>query len=93
MTEIDRFKEKTELGKRIYKRRKETIERAFADLKELHGFRYARFRGLEKMKEQCLLTAAAYNIKKIATILGGYYHAFLNFCWNLNKMYIFNSNY
>ena len=93
LTEIDRFKEKTELGKRIYKRRKETIERAFADLKELHGFRYARFRGLEKMKEQCLLTAAAYNIKKIATILGGYYHAFLNFCWNLNKMYIFNSNY
>ena len=89
LTEIDRFKEKTELGKRIYKRRKETIERAFADLKELHGFRYARFRGLEKMKEQCLLTAAAYNIKKIATILGGYYHDFLNFCCNLNKIIYF----
>ena len=71
LTEIDRFKEKTDLGKRIYQRRKETIERAFADLKELHGLRYARFRGIEKMKEQCLLTAAAYNIKKIATILGG----------------------
>lgn len=74
LTEIDRFKEKTDLGKRIYKRRKETIERAFADLRELHGFRYARFRGLEKMKEQCLLTAAAHNIKKIATILGGYFN-------------------
>ena len=79
LTEIDRFKEKTELGKRIYKRRKETIERAFADLKELHGFRYARFRGIEKMKEQCLLTAAAYNIKKIATILGGYSSFLLKF--------------
>lgn len=84
LTEIDRFKEKTELGKRIYKRRKETIERAFADLKELHGFRYARFRGIEKMKEQCLLTAAAYNIKKIATILGGYSHDFICFYWNFN---------
>lgn len=90
LTEIDRFKEKTELGKRIYQRRKETIERAFADLKELHGFRYARFRGLEKMKEQCLMTAAAYNIKKIATILGGYYNICLNFCCNINKILIFS---
>ena len=69
LTKIDRFKEKTKLGKNIYKRRKETIERAFADLKELHGFRYARFRGLEKMKEQCLMTAAAYNMKKIAKLI------------------------
>nr|WP_312811814.1 IS1182 family transposase [Sedimentibacter sp.] len=84
LTEIDRFKEKTELGARIYKRRKETIERAFADLKELHGFRYARFRGIEKMKEQCLLTAAAYNIKKIATILGIYLRNFIYYCWNFN---------
>jgi hypothetical protein len=68
LTNIDRFKEKTKFGKNIYKRRKETIERAFADLKELHGFRYARFRGIEKMKEQCLMTAAAYNMKKIARL-------------------------
>lgn len=68
LTKIDRFKD-SKLGKNIYKRRKETIERAFADLKELHGFRYARFRGLEKMKEQCLMTAAAYNMKKIAKLI------------------------
>lgn len=85
LTEIDRFKNKTDLGKRIYQRRKETIERAFADLKELHGFRYARFRGIEKMKEQCLLTAAAYNIKKIATILGGFFRSIRLFCCNINK--------
>lgn len=89
LTEIDRFKEKTELGKRIYKRRKETIERAFADLKELHGFRYARFRGLEKMNEQCLMTAAAYNIKKIANILGGYSGDFFTFLCNFNDYLIF----
>src|ERR1035437_3913571 len=34
------------LGKRIYKRRKETVERSFADAKQLHGHRYARMRGL-----------------------------------------------
>lgn len=85
LTEIDRFKEKTELGKRIYMRRKETIERAFADLKELHGFRYARFRGIEKMNEQCLMTATAYNIKKIANILGGYSGNFITFYWYFNK--------
>jgi transposase len=60
---------KTDKGKRIYKRRKETIERSFADSKELHGLRYARFRGLSKVSEQCLLTAAVQNMKKIAMVL------------------------
>lgn len=56
----------TEWGKAIYKRRKETVERSFADAKQLHGHRYARFRGLTAVKVQCLLAAAAQNIKKIA---------------------------
>ncbi|TWB32402.1 DDE family transposase, partial [Nitrospirillum viridazoti] len=43
--------------------------RSFADAKQLHGHRYARLRGLAKVTEQCLLAAAAQNIKKIATIL------------------------
>lgn len=59
----------TETGKRIYARRKETIERSFADSKELHGLRYCRMRGLTKVSEQCLLTAAVQNMKKIALIL------------------------
>lgn len=58
----------TEVGKRIYARRKETVERSFADAKELHGYRYARFRGKEKVASQCLLTAAAQNMKKIALL-------------------------
>ena len=57
---------KTAWGKAIYKRRKETVERSFADAKQLHGHRYARFRGLIKVRCQCLLAAAAQNIKKIA---------------------------
>lgn len=68
----DDFKEKinsnrfTDYGKKIYSRRKETIERSFADSKQLHGLRYARFRGLERVKDQCLLTSACQNMKKIA---------------------------
>jgi transposase len=57
------------VGKRIYKRRKETVERSFADAKQLHGHRYARFRGLSRMQQQCLLAATAQNIKKIALLL------------------------
>ena len=59
----------TPWGKRIYKRRKETVERSFADAKQLHGHRYARFRGLLAVTAQCLLAAAAQNIKKIALAL------------------------
>ena len=56
-------------GKRIYKRRKETVERSFADAKQLHGHRYARMRGRNKVQQQCLLAATAQNIKKIALLL------------------------
>lgn len=56
----------TEKGRAIYKRRKETVERSFADAKQNHGYRYAQFRGRDKVQMQCLLTAAAQNMKKIA---------------------------
>lgn len=53
-------------GKYLRRKRHETVERSFADAKELHGLRYARYRGLAKVTEQCLLTALAMNIKKMA---------------------------
>ncbi|ESR25395.1 Mobile element protein [Lutibaculum baratangense AMV1] len=59
----------TTWGKAIYRRRKETVERSFADAKQLHGHRYARFRSLTRVRVQCLLAAAAQNIKKIALAL------------------------
>jgi hypothetical protein len=59
----------SERGKALYKRRKETIERSFADAKELHGLRYARMRGLARVTEQCLLTAVCQNIKKMVLLL------------------------
>lgn len=58
----------TPWGKAVYKRRKETVERSFADAKQLHGHRYARLRGIDKVREQCLLAAACQNMKKIALI-------------------------
>ena len=54
---------KTASGKVTYKRRKETVERSFADAKQLHGHRYVRFRGLVKVQWQCLLNAAGQNIE------------------------------
>ena len=53
-------------GQAIYKIRKETIERSFADAKELHGLRRTRFRGREHVQNQAYMTAIAQNIKKIA---------------------------
>ena len=59
----------TDEGRQLYKRRKETVERSFADGKELHGQRYVRMRGLLRAQEQCLLAAACQNMKKMALIL------------------------
>ena len=64
----------TPWGKRVYQRRQETVERSFADAKELHGHRYARFRGLSRVQGQSLLAAACQNIKRIARLLALY-------CW------------
>jgi len=60
---------KTPAGKNIYAWRKQTIERSFADAKQLHGFRYARMRGNANMCEQAFLTAAVQNMKKMASLL------------------------
>ena len=59
-----------ERGRALYQHRKETVERSFADAKELHGHRYAKMRGLRKVQEQVLLCAICQNIKTIARIAG-----------------------
>ncbi|MFC0475561.1 IS1182 family transposase [Robertmurraya beringensis] len=53
--------------KQIYARRKETIERVFADAKEKHGMRWTTLRGIKKLSMQAMLTFAAMNLKKLAT--------------------------
>ena len=59
----------SERGKAIKRRRSETVERSFADAKELHGYRYARFRGLHRVEVQCLMTAIVQNIKKLVHLM------------------------
>ncbi len=56
----------TPVNRQLYARRKETIERVFADAKEKHGMRWTRYRGLKKVTMQAMLTFAALNLKKLA---------------------------
>ena len=57
---------KTEIWKAVYARRKETIERVFADAKEKHGMRYTHHRGLARVTSWVRLKFAAINLKKLA---------------------------
>ena len=50
----------------IYPKRKETIERVFADCKEYHGLRYTRVRGLEKNQNNSYMIFMVHNLKKLA---------------------------
>lgn len=56
----------TKWGKKVYARRKETVERSLADAKQHHGHRHARFRGVMKVQMQSLLAATAQTMKKMA---------------------------
>ena len=49
----------------LYKRRKETIERVFADAKEKHAMRYTQYRGLAQVTNWVKLKFVAMNLKKI----------------------------
>ena len=53
-------------GKDSYAKRKETIERVFADAKEKHAMRYTHIRGLTRVKGWVGLKFAAMNLKKMA---------------------------
>lgn len=52
--------------KKLYERRKETIERVFADAKEKHAMRYTPYRGLSQVTNWVRLKFATMNLKKYA---------------------------
>ncbi|STY36109.1 IS1182 family transposase [Listeria fleischmannii] len=68
----------TDAFKALYRKRKETIERCFADAKEKHGMRFTTYRGLRKVTLQAMLTFAAMNLKKLA-LWSWKNHAFLSY--------------
>ncbi len=53
--------------RKLYKKRSETIERVFADAKELHNLRYTRFKGIKRNKDFLYLLFSCMNLKKMAT--------------------------
>ena len=56
----------SDYGKKLYQRRKEHVERSFADSKQNHGYRYAMYKGVEKNQNYTWLICAAQNMKNIA---------------------------
>ena len=71
----------------LYKRRKETIERVFADAKEKHAMRYTQYRGLAQVSNWVKLKFAAMNLKKLARWLWQEKSAplFILLFWPLHK--------
>lgn len=63
--EADHLRHKTHV-KEVYKKRKETIERVFADAKEKHGMRYTKLRGLAKIQMEVSFIFSCMNLKKLA---------------------------
>ncbi|UJP02774.1 MAG: transposase [Nitrosomonas sp.] len=65
--EIDKVRARQETRAFISKMilRKWTIEGLFVEAKQFHGLRRARYRGLQKVSIQALMTAMAQNIKRI----------------------------
>ena len=59
----------SDIHKEIYPKRKETIERVFADGKENHCLRYTRYRGINRVNDSVMLIYASMNLKKLANWL------------------------
>ncbi len=82
------------LGKALYAKRKETIERVFADVKEKHAMRYTHHRSLARVERWVRLKFAAMNLKKLAnwswknsaspaciTLFAIFSHPYARLCW------------
>jgi transposase len=62
---------KTKKGKKIYKKRKETVEPVFGIIKSVMGFRQFMLRGLEKVNLELDLVMKSYNFKKLHKLIHG----------------------
>ncbi len=60
-----REKLRTDEGRRLYAKRKQTVETVFGSIKEALGFRQFRRRGLEKVEGEWSLMRLAYNVKRL----------------------------
>lgn len=69
MDEVEHIRH-TKEGRELYKKRKETVERSFADGKEKHGLRFTRYKSLKVVDDFLLLLFASMNVKKLALLRG-----------------------
>jgi hypothetical protein len=59
---------KTEVGKSLYKLRKQTVEPVFGIIKEVMGFRRFLLRGRAKVSLEWTLVSVSYNLKRMFTL-------------------------
>jgi transposase len=62
---------KTAEGKKIYKKRKETVEPVFGIIKQTMGFRQFLLRGLEKVNQEWEIVCLGYNLKRLFRLSQG----------------------
>ena len=58
----------TEIGKKLYKKRKQTVEPVFGIIKSAIGFRTFRLRGLAHAATEWALITLAYNCRRVVTL-------------------------
>ena len=63
--EVMRKKLKTEQGIKEYKKRKQTVEPVFGQIKECRGFRRFSLRGLEKVTAEWSIVCLSHNLLKL----------------------------
>lgn len=56
-------------GYKVSQRKRKLVEEIFGWMKTVGGFRKTRFRGLERVREQCLWVASAYNLLRMGRLL------------------------
>ena len=61
---------KTTEGKKIYAKRKSTVEPAFGVIKQVMGFRQFLLRGLDAVTGEWTLVCIAYNLKRLHVLAG-----------------------
>jgi hypothetical protein len=66
-----RHRLKSQKGKEVYDKRKETVEPVFGIIKSVMGFRHFMMRGLERVNTEWKLVTLAYDLKKLYNLSGG----------------------
>ena len=75
----------SDLGKKTYEMRSQTIERIFADAKEKHAMRYTYYRGLKPVTNWVKLKFASMNLKKLALWLSFFLRYFVHLCPSMKR--------